>query len=109
MKRAVVFYTVIALAVIFFCSGMAMAAERNFQKRIHEQQSRIDIGIKSGKLTPAEAAIVQDNLNHVRNAYERGVADGRLTRREVRRLNGMLYENSKMIKGLKQNRPRRLY
>ena len=79
------------------------------QERIAAQQSRIDQGIVSGRLTQREAAIIQDNLNWIRDRELRMKADGILTGRERERLHRMLDQNSEMIFRKKHNRIRRLY
>jgi len=93
---------------------MASAQHRDayhqFDSQIAKQQRSIDRGIASGKLTPREAEIVQDNLNHIRGALNRYKAnDGRLDRRERDRLQRMLDKNDRMIRKAKHNSIRRVY
>jgi len=98
------------VAIIFLLTVMLVGnAFADIPDRIHNQQSRIDKGIASGKLTRAEAEMLQDNLNWIRNEFGRMKADGRLTPNEVRRLNQMLDENSEMIYKKKNNPISRVY
>jgi hypothetical protein len=88
----------------------ALAFAGPFDREIADQQRRIDQGKASGQLTHHEAAIVQDNLNHVRGKLDqyRG-NDGRLDRRERARLEKMLQRNDRMIRKLKHNDIQRVY
>jgi hypothetical protein len=95
---------------ICFILIAAMAFAGPFDREIADQQRRIDRGKASGQLTHQEAAIVQDNLNHVRGKLDqyRG-NDGRLDRRERDRLGKMLQRNDRMIRKLKNNDIQRVY
>jgi polyhydroxyalkanoate synthesis regulator phasin len=84
-------------------------APRDLQDRIHTQQRRIDHGIASGALSRQEADLVQDNLNWIKTTYAAMQADGRLGGKEVRTLEEMLNNNSRMIEDKKKNPVRRLY
>ena len=77
--------------------------------RLENQQRRIDEGIASGALTRAEADVVQDNLNWIRQEYSRTKADGRVSREEWEHIERHLDLNSRMIYDKKQNPVRRLY
>ena len=81
----------------------------DFQDRIQNQQRRIDQGIASGTLTRQEADLVQDNLNWIKTKYASMKADGRMSRKEIQKLEMMLDQNSNMIQNKKSNPVRRLY
>jgi hypothetical protein len=80
-----------------------------FIDRIEKQQSRINQGIKSGELTRKEAAMLQDNLNWIKNKYTRMKSDNVLTKPERERLDSMFDQNNEMIKNKKHNPAKRLY
>lgn len=99
--------TLAALLTIIVLLASASAFAQPVPQRIENQQLRIDQGISSGKLTPREADIVQDNLNRIKEEFSRLKADGRLTPDESARLERMLDYNSRMI--AKQEEPKKLY
>ncbi len=72
--------------------------------RIRNQQARINQGIGSRSLTRREADILIDNLNRIRDDFERFKRDGRLTYREADRLDRILDRNSEMIFAKNHNR-----
>lgn len=72
--------------------------------RIRNQQARINEGIRSRELTRGEADILMDNLNRIRDDFQRFKRDGRLNWREADRLDRMLDRNSEMIFAKKHNR-----
>jgi hypothetical protein len=77
--------------------------------RIQNQQIRIDKGISSGDLTRAEAEIVQDNLNWIKQEYSKAQDDGRMSGEEWNKVERYLDENSRMINDKKNNPARRLF
>lgn len=95
------FLATLATALIFLVmSAGTVGAEPKdprIQERFQNQQERIDKGLKTGKLTPAEARLVQDNLNRIKRSEARLKADGKLTGKERDRLQDMLDQNSRMI------------
>jgi len=72
--------------------------------RIKNQHARIDQGIRSRELTRGEADILIDNLNRIRDDFQRFRSDGRLNWRESDRLDRMLDRNSEMIFAKTHNR-----
>jgi len=72
--------------------------------RIRNQHARINQGIGSRSLTRREADILIDNLNRIRDDFERFKRDGRLTYWEADRLDRILDRNSEMIFAKKHNR-----
>lgn len=77
--------------------------DSEFEKRIGDQQRRIDRGRARGTLTRAEVVMLQENLNHIRRRYAALNADGRLMRRERDELDALLDRNSRMIYDRKHN------
>ena len=71
--------------------------------RIKTQRERIDRGVRSHELTGAEPAVLRDNLDRIRDEFQRFRKDGKLTWRESDRLNRMLDRNSEMIFAKKNN------
>ena len=82
--------------VDFFQVGPANP-EANIEQRFENQQRRIDNGIDRGHLTRREADIVQDNLNWIKARFAGMKRDGILTPEEIRRMDGLLDTNSRMI------------
>ena len=81
----------------------------NFFDRIEKQQRHINQGIRSGQLTKKEAALLQNNLDWLKDKYARMKSDNVLTKHERKRLDSMLDQNSEMIKNKKHNPAKRLY
>ncbi len=103
MKKTIAIIFVLAVTLV----GSAFAAD--IPDRIKNQQSRINAGVDSGKLTEAEAEMLRDNLHWIRAEFARMREDGRLTPNEVKRLNQMLDQNSEMIYKRKNNPIARVY
>ena len=80
------------------------AGERSgFQEKIHDQQKRINQGIKSGELTQREAQVLQANLDNIRIRYKNMRSDGAMRQKEIAKLEEMLDRNSRMIHNKKHN------
>jgi predicted ribosome quality control (RQC) complex YloA/Tae2 family protein len=120
MKELSVFFVVILLlslaAPAVFAEERTMDRDRSgyehrekISDRIENQQKRINQGIRSGELTRKEAAMLQDNLDSIKDKLTRMKSDGRLNERERERLDRMLDQNSEMIKDKKHNPAKRLY
>src|SRR5689334_16369243 len=58
-------------------------AGAHIDQRQAEQQRRIDQGVKSGQLTPQEAARLQKGQDRVQRMEDQARADGKITRREA--------------------------
>jgi hypothetical protein len=109
-KYPVVIGILMVFALVALSYGVASADRESIYDRIHQQEKRIHQGIRSGDLTRGEADVLRDNLNHIRDTFDRYKADGRLSHREEARLHGMLDDNARMIHRMKENdRVRRLY
>jgi hypothetical protein len=97
------------LGIFILAVMLAGNAFAEIPERIANQKSRINAGIASGKLTRAEAEMLQDNLHWIRAEFGRMKADGRLTPHEIKRLDEMLDRNSDMIRKSKNNPIARVY
>ena len=120
MKKLSVFFVVMLLlslaAPAVFAEQRPMYQEKSgnyhqdkFFDRIDNQQKRINQGIRSGELTRKEAAMLQDNLDWIKDKYARMKSDDVLTKHERERLDSMLDQNSEMIRNKKHNPAKRLY
>jgi hypothetical protein len=108
-KHPVVIGLLMVFVFVTLFAGIAAADRGSIYERIHQQERRIHQGVRAGSLTHGEADILRDNLEHIRNKFDRYKADGMLTSREESRLHRMLDENSRMIHRMKENDVRRLY
>ena len=117
MKKQMSFLAVmVGLPMVLFSAG-AYAADPvvkpvthdpQIMERFANQQRRIDDGVKKGTLTKDEAALVQDNLNRIKDKEAKLAADGKLTPEEKKILNDKLDMNGEMIKSQKKNAIRRI-
>ncbi|MBF0566179.1 MAG: hypothetical protein HQK89_13165 [Nitrospirae bacterium] len=71
--------------------------------RERNQQRRIAQGVRSGQLTPKEAAHLEGRQAKIRRDERRMKADGNLTRGERRKLNRELNRSSRKIYNKKHN------
>ena len=62
------------------------AAPPGIDKRQAEQQKRIDQGVKSGRLTPNEAARLEKGQERVQKMEDKAKADGAVTAKERARI-----------------------
>jgi polyhydroxyalkanoate synthesis regulator phasin len=112
MKKRVFFAALMMGLVMALLTTGAYAADSTqdpaIQKRIENQQKRIDSGVASGQLTKQEAALVQDNLNRIKANEAKMKADGKLTPMEKTRLVQKLNRNELMIGHEKNNAIRRI-
>jgi len=94
---------VILSGIIFTFVLAATAADHPVEQRVANQQKRIDEAVKSKDLTQAEAKILKDNLNYIKQEEARLKADGRLGSKESERLDNILEQNGSMIRDKKSN------
>jgi hypothetical protein len=72
------------------------------EKRIQRQKKRIEKGVEKGKLTPEQAAQLQQNVDKIEAEKTAATANGqKLTQDEKKKLQGELNESSKQIRDLK--------
>ena len=94
----------IILSGIIFTFVLAVtAADHPIEQRVANQQKRIDDAVKSKDLTQAEANILKNNLNYVKQEEARLKAAGKLNDKEQERLGKMLEDNGSMIRDKKAN------
>ncbi len=67
------------------------------EKRIENQQKRIDKAEEAGKITDEQAAKGEKRLTHIENKLEKAESDGKVTKNERKMLNKNLNKNSKII------------
>ena len=112
MKKPLFVLLLIGGLVMVLLSGGTYAADPatnplthdpKIQERFENQQKRIDAGVKAGSLTQAEAALVQDNLNRIKEEEAKLKAAGQLTPEAKKRLNQKLDLNSQKIKAGRHN------
>lgn len=95
------------LSLVFLAAAGTAAAEGNqtpnLDKREARQQQRITQGIKSGALTPAEAANLQAREAKLNADEARAKSDGVVTQKERARLQREANRDSKAIYRKKHN------
>lgn len=107
-----IFSTILVLSSLAAClepSRKPFYEGIDLQTRIDSQQRRIDQGISSGELTRAEADVLQDNLNWIKQEYSKARDDGRVSGEEWNRIEGSLDQNSRMITDQSNNPVRAIY
>ena len=90
MKRTLS-YTLAGLIVLSF-GTVAVAASAdtpNIDKRQINQEKRIQDGVKSGQLTPEEAAKLEKQQQRIQKTEDAAKADGKVTAQERKRLHKM--------------------
>ena len=103
MKRIVL--SLFALALVASLAGMASAdtsTPRVNHRRV-VQHARIHQGVRSGQLTPREAARLRMGQRHIGRMERRAKADGNVTPRERMRMNRAQNRQSRHIYRLKHN------
>jgi septal ring factor EnvC (AmiA/AmiB activator) len=104
IKRSRIAAMVVILSGILFTFVLAVtAADHPVEQRVANQQKRIDDAVKSKDLTQAEANILKNNLNYVKQEEARLKAAGKLNDKEQERLGKMLEDNGSMIRDKKAN------
>jgi len=77
-------------------------ADVDLQTRITSQQKQLNLSITAHEFTREDAKPVQDNLNRIKEQYDRLNTRGALTPQEEKTLHRLLDENSEQIFALKQ-------
>jgi hypothetical protein len=75
----------------------AASEAREPEQRIANQQKRIDQALHAKEITPDEAKMLQGNLDKAKEELTRMKADGKFTKEEKDKLNGMLDQNGQLI------------
>jgi hypothetical protein len=94
-------YTAVTLLALVLLSDTALAGE--VARRQTAQQERIQQGICSGSLTPAEARVLKKEQRHIRKVKKRFLADNVLSKVERRKLGILQIKADHHIKRLKHN------
>lgn len=100
--QTIVFAMLAALAL----PVLAQTAVPRADQRQANQQQRIDQGIKSGQLTPNEAARLEKGQERVQNLEDKVTADGKVTAKERARLQQAENIQSRNIAREKHDRQR---
>lgn len=98
---------VIALTLAFAGGALAQTATPNLDKRIDNQQKRIDQGVQSGELTKREAARLQQRQDKLQADKAKAQADGVVTNKERRQLEREADRNSRAISREKHDAQKR--
>lgn len=94
MQRSAIVFAMIALTGSV-CS--AFAADPGVNHRQHQQQRRIDQGVRSGELTRQETRALRKEERAIRQEEKAYKSDGKLTRKERKDLHRDLNQASKDI------------
>jgi tellurite resistance protein len=87
----------VAAAPAFAQAPASGTTDPGIQKRMQNQDHRIDQGIQSGALTPRETGKLEAEQAKTQQAEERMKSDGKLTPKERQRLNQMQDRSSRDI------------
>ncbi len=82
----------------------AQANDPDIERRMENQERRIDQGIASGELTPQEAGKLEAQQARIKQREERMEADGKLTPKEKAKLTKAQNKASKNIYKKKHNK-----
>lgn len=86
--------------------AQAPAAPYNIDQRQANQQRRIDEGVKSGELTPREAARLQKGQAYIQKMEDKAKADGVVTSKEHMKIAQAQDKQSRLIEREKHDRQR---
>ena len=103
MKRIGLWVLIAAFAATFAGTASAGVRTSRVDRREARQQLRIQQGVRSGELSPGEAARLRAGERHIRRAEWRAKSDGVVTPRARVRLNRALNRESRRIYRLKHN------
>lgn len=103
MKKIIGIILVGAASLMLSTVSIAGPKDPGIQKREQNQEKRIQQGVQSGQLTPAEAAKLEAQQAKIKQDEERMKADGKLTKAERRKLKREQDQASKNIYRKKHN------
>jgi tellurite resistance protein len=97
------------MVALMAVSGLAVAqsgtpSTPRIDQRQANQQQRIDQGVKTGALTPKEAARLEKGQQRVQRMENTAMADGKMTPKERRRIEHAQNQQSKKIYREKHDR-----
>jgi len=88
--KIVSFVTTAALAALLSAPAFAQVQTTpRIEERQANQQQRIEQGLRSGRITPQEARVLQNEQRRIQVAERRAAADGRISRSERQRIEQM--------------------
>ncbi len=103
MKTLRMLLAVAALAMFTAAVAAAHPSTPRVDQREARQHMRIEQGLRSGELTPREAARLRKGQQHVQRMERRAKSDGVVTMRERARLGHAQNRQSRHIMRLKHN------
>jgi hypothetical protein len=103
MKSPRVLLLTVLFAVTCAAVASAQTATPRIDRREARQHARIRQGVRSGELTPGEAARLRQGQRHVDRMEDRAKADGVVTPRERARITRAQDRQSRRIYRLKHN------
>jgi hypothetical protein len=93
----------LAIVCASFCSLYAQDRTPVVDQKERNQQKRIEQGVKSGELTPAETRRLERQEGKIKADEMNAKSDGKVTPKERRKLNRELNRESKRIYRKKHN------
>lgn len=103
MKRSTSMILSGLAALSLAAAAFAEPATPNIDKRQIHQEKRIQQGVRSGQLTPEEAARLEKQQKKIQNAEDAAKADGKVTAQERKKLHKMQDNASENINRKKHN------
>ena len=101
------YQTAIAAIVIAALPALAFAQTTPIDKRQANQERRIQQGVKSGELTPREAARLEKGQARIQRMEDKAKADGTLSAKERKRIAHEQNKQSKRIARQKHDKQRK--
>jgi polyhydroxyalkanoate synthesis regulator phasin len=78
-------------------------AQSRIEKRMANQEKRIEAGVKSGKLSTDEAKKLEEGQAKIKSAETQALSDGKLDQKEARKLRRMERRASREIRSKAHN------
>jgi len=103
MKRIVMLCMAAVMVVLLAGAAAANTATPRVDRREARQHARIRQGVRSGELTPGEAARLRAGQRQIHRMEWRAKSDGVVTPRERARLNRAQNHESRAVRRLKHN------
>lgn len=103
MKRTITMLLSGLTILSLVTAAFAEPATPNIDKRQIHQEKRIQQGVRSGQLTPEEAARLEKQQKKIQKAEDAAKADGKVTAQERKKLHKMQDNASENINKKKHN------
>jgi septal ring factor EnvC (AmiA/AmiB activator) len=105
VKRFITVIVLCAFALVLYGAPVvnAQTNDPNIEKRMENQEKRIQQGVQSGQLTPKETGRLEAEQAKIKQDEERMKSDGKLTQKERTKLNKELNKSSNDIYKKKHN------